>query len=213
MQLPKFLSLRPILYIVFCKFKNYYVVNKKTVPEWGGKDHIMKTKTSNNTVYIITAVLSVLVLLLAAVGFTNVETDKVERISASTNLIKHAGDADSLAVSMGLSNTVYSSSVQSAADDADDELARMAESLRPVAELGSDASTLDRDVAYLLNNSSSWSGSTYGEICSSVSAAAQADIDAANHDAAVWTAVCAILALAGIAGLVVSVTNIEYGKH
>lgn len=39
------------------------------------------------------------------------------------------------------------------------------------------------------------------------------DLDAANHDAAVWTAVCAVLALAGVAGLVVSVTRIEYGRH
>ena len=40
----------------------------------------MKTKSSNRTVYVITAVLSVLVLLLAAAGFTNVEAQKVDRI-------------------------------------------------------------------------------------------------------------------------------------
>ncbi len=169
----------------------------------------MKTKTSNNTVYVITAILSVIVLLLAAVGFTSVETQKVERITADTNLLKHADSAGSLAASMGLANTVYPVSVQTA-DDSDDDLVRMAESLRPVAEFNSDASVLDRDVAYLLNNGTAAYGATYGEICTAASVSSQADIDSANHDAAVWTAVCAVLALAAVAGLVVSVTKIEY---
>ena len=46
-----------------------------------GKDRIMKTKSSNNTLYVITAIASVVVILLAAVGFTNVEAQKVERVS------------------------------------------------------------------------------------------------------------------------------------
>ncbi len=188
------------------------MVNKKKVPKRDGKDHVMKTKTSNNTIYIITAVLSVLVLILAAVGFTNVETQKVERISTDTNLIKHADNAGSLATSMGLANTVYPVGTQTAATT-DDELGRMAESLKPVADFNSNASTLDRDVAYLLNNSTAAYGATYGEICTAASASYQADIDSANHDAAVWTAVCAILALASVAGLVVSVTKIEYKAH
>ena len=54
---------------------------------------------------------------------------------------------------------------------------------------------------------------TYGGICAAAGEAYRMDLDAANHDAAVWTAVCAVLALAGIAGLVVSVTRIEYGRH
>ncbi len=185
------------------------MVNKKTVPKRDGKDHVMKTKASNNKIYVITAVLSVVVLILAAVGFTNVETQKVERISADTNLLKHADSAGSLATSMGLANTVYPASAQTAVT-ADDELGRMAENLKPVAEFNSDASTLDRSVAYLLNNGAAAYGSTYGEICTAASASYQADIDSANHDAAVWTAVCAVLALAGVAGLVVSVTKIEY---
>ena len=45
-----------------------------------GKDRIMKTKSSNNTLYVITAIASVVVILLAAVGFTNVEAQKVARI-------------------------------------------------------------------------------------------------------------------------------------
>ena len=53
----------------------------------------MKTKSSSRTVYVITAVLSVFVLLLAAAGFTNVEAQKVERVSADANFIKHADAA------------------------------------------------------------------------------------------------------------------------
>ncbi len=193
--------------------QNYDVVNKKKVPKRDGKDHVMKTKASNNTIYVITAVLSVIVLLLAAVGFTNVETQKIERISTDTNLIKHADNAGSLATSMGLANTVYPVSTTQIDAAADDELGRMAESLKPVAEFNSDASTLDRNIAYLLNNGTAAYGATYGEICTAASASYQADIDSANHDAAVWTAVCAVLALASVAGLVVSVTKIEYKAH
>lgn len=173
----------------------------------------MKTKSSNRTVYVITAVLSVFVLLLAAAGFTNVEAQKVDRISADNNLIKHADAAGELAASMGVANTVYPMSAQEPNTDSDNELGRMAEALKPVAEFNSDASTLDRDVAYLLNNGTAAYGATYGEICTAASASYRADLDAANHDAAVWTAVCAVLALAGIAGLVVSVTKIEYSRH
>ena len=67
----------------------------------------MKTKSSSRTVYVITAVLSVFVLLLAAAGFTNIEAQKVERVSADANFIKHADAAGELAASMGLANTVY----------------------------------------------------------------------------------------------------------
>lgn len=59
----------------------------------------MKTKSSSRTVYVITAVLSVFVLLLAAAGFTNVEAQKVERVSADANFIKHADAAGELAAS------------------------------------------------------------------------------------------------------------------
>ena len=45
-----------------------------------GKDRIMKTKSSNNTLYVITAIASVVVILLAAVGFTNVEAQKKQLI-------------------------------------------------------------------------------------------------------------------------------------
>ena len=173
----------------------------------------MKTKSSNRTVYVITAVLSVLVLLLAAAGFTNVEAQKVDRISADNNLIKHADAAGELATSMGVANTVYPMSAQAAKADDTDALGHMAEALRPIAEFNSDASTLDRNVAYLLNNGTAAYGATYGEICTAASASYRADLDAANHDAAVWTAVCAVLALAGVAGLVVSVTKIEYNEH
>lgn len=173
----------------------------------------MKTKSSNRTVYVITAVLSVLVLLLAAAGFTNVEAEKVDRISADNNLIKHADAAGELATSMGVANTVYPMSAQEAKADDTDALGHMAEALRPIAEFNSDASTLDRNVAYLLNNGTAAYGATYGEICTAASASYRADLDAANHDAAVWTAVCAVLALAGVAGLVVSVTKIEYNEH
>ena len=173
----------------------------------------MKTKSSNRTVYVITAVLSVLVLLLAAAGFTNVEAQKVDRISADNNLIKHADAAGELATSMGVANTVYPMSAQESKADDTDALGHMAEALRPIAEFNSDASTLDRNVAYLLNNGTAAYGATYGEICTAASASYRADLDAANHDAAVWTAVCAVLALAGVAGLVVSVTKIEYNEH
>lgn len=173
----------------------------------------MKTKSSNRTVYVITAVLSVLVMLLAAAGFTNVEAQKVDRISTDTNLIKHAEAAGELATSMGVANTVYPMAAQEAKTDSNDALGRMAEDLNPVAEFNSDTSTLDRDVAYLLNNGTAAYGATYGEICTAASASYHADLDAANHDAAVWTAVCAVLALAGVAGLVVSVTKIEYNEH
>ena len=212
MRLPVFLSLHANLYVELNKNQSYDVVNKKTVPLRDGKDHIMKAKSSNRTVYVITAVLSVFVLLLAAAGFTNVEAQKVNRISADNNLIKHADAAGELAASMGVANTVYPMSEQEAETDGDSELGRMAEALKPVAEFNSDASTLDRDVAYLLNNGAAY-GATYGEICTAASASYRADLDAANHDAAVWTAVCAVLALAGIAGLVVSVTKIEYNEH
>ncbi len=213
MQLPIILSFSALLWVELYKTRTYDVINKKTVPLWDGKDHVMKTKTSNNTIYVITAVLSVIVLLLAAVGFTNVEAQKVERISTDTNLLNHADSAGSLAASMGLANTVYPAGAQTADVAGNDDLARMAESLKPVAEFNSDASTLDRSVAYLLNNGTAAYGSTYGEICTAASASYLADIDSANHDAAVWTAVCAVLALAGIAGLVVSVTKIEYDRH
>ena len=173
----------------------------------------MKAKSSNRTVYVITAVLSVLVLLLAAAGFTNVEAQKVDRISADNNLIKHADAAGELATSMGVANTVYPMYAQEAKADDTDALGHMAEALRPIAEFNSDASTLDRNVAYLLNNGTAAYGATYGEICTAASASYRADLDAANHDAAVWTAVCAVLALAGVAGLVVSVTKIEYNEH
>lgn len=173
----------------------------------------MKTKSSSRTVYVITAVLSVFVLLLAAAGFTNVEAQKVERVSADANFIKHADAAGELAASMGLANTVYPMSAQGAGTDNDSELGRIAEVLKPVAEFNSDASVLDRNVAYLLNNGTAAYGATYGEICSAASASYRADLDAAAHDAAVWTAVCAVLALTGVAGLVVSVTKIEYNEH
>ena len=213
MRLPIFLSLQANLYVELYKNRAYDVVNKKDSPLRDGKDRIMKTKSSNHTVYVITAVLSVFVLLLAAVGFTNVEAQKVERISADTNFIKHADAAGELATSMGVANTVYPMSAQEGKADSDSELGRMAEALKPVAEFNSDASTLDRDVAYLLNNGTAAYGATYGEICTAASASYHADLDAANHDAAVWTAVCAVLALAGVAGLVVSVTKIEYNEH
>ena len=89
----------------------------------------MKTKSSNRTVYVITAVLSVLVMLLAAAGFTNVEAQKVDRIAADNNLIKHAEAAGELATSMGVANTVYPMTAQEAKADSNDELGRMAEAL------------------------------------------------------------------------------------
>ena len=137
----------------------------------------MKTKSSNRTVYVITAVLSVLVLLLAAAGFTNVEAQKVDRISADNNLIKHADAAGELATSMGVADTVYPMSAQAAKADDTDALGHMAEALRPVAEFNSDASTLDRNVAYLLNNGTAAYGATYGEICTAASASYRADLE------------------------------------
>ena len=66
----------------------------------------MKTKSSNNTLYVITAIASVVVILLAAVGFTNVEAQKVERVSADSNFISRAESAAELAASMGVENDV-----------------------------------------------------------------------------------------------------------
>lgn len=176
-----------------------------------GKDHIMKTKSSNNTLYVITAIASVVVILLAAVGFTNVEAQKVERVSVDTNFINRAETAAEIAASMGVENDMYPARVQSVADYSDNDLGRMAEALKPIAEYNTDSAALDREVKYLLSGTDTYA-TTYGGICAAAGEAYRMDLDAANHDAAVWTAVCAVLALAGIAGLVVSVTKIEYGK-
>lgn len=165
----------------------------------------MKTKSSNNTLYVITAIASVVVILLAAVGFTNVEAQKVERVSADSNFINRAESAAELAASMGVENDMYPASVQSTSDDD-------AEALKPIAEYNTDSAALDREVKYLLSGTDTYA-TTYGGICAAAGEAYRMDLDAANHDAAVWTAVCAVLALAGIAGLVVSVTRIEYGRH
>ena len=177
-----------------------------------GTDRIMKTKSSNNTLYVITAIASVVVILLAAVGFTNVEAQKVERVSADSNFISRAESAAELAASMGVENDVYQARVQNVAGDNDDDLGRMAEALKPIAEYNTDSAALDREVKYLLGGTDTYA-TTYGGICAAAGEAYRMDLDAAHHDAAVWTAVCAVLALAGIAGLVVSVTRIEYGRH
>lgn len=171
----------------------------------------MKTKSSNR-IYVVTAILSVVVMLLAAAGFINVETQKIDRVSTDTNLVKHAESAGELAVSTGVANTVYTGTAQSAANDSDDALSRMAEELKPVAELNSDESVLNRNVAYLLNNTTANYGATYGEICTAAVNYYSADIDTANHDAAVWITVCGVMALAGVAGLVVSIVKIESNK-
>lgn len=172
----------------------------------------MKTKSSNNTLYVITAIASVVVILLAAVGFTNVEAQKVERVSADSNFISRAESAAELAASMGVENDVYQARVQNVAGDNDDDLGRMAEALKPIAEYSTDSAALDREVKYLLGGTDTYA-TTYGGICAAAGEAYRMDLDAANHDAAVWTEVCAVLALAGVAGLVVSVTRIEYGRH
>ena len=172
----------------------------------------MKTKSTNNTLYVITAIASVVVILLAAVGFTNVEAQKVERVSADSNFISRAESAAELAASMGVENDVYQARVQSVADYNDDDLGRMADALKPIAEYSTESAALDREVKYLLSGTDTYA-TTYGGICAAVGEAYRMDLDSANHDAAVWTAVCAVLALAGIAGLVVSVTRIEYGRH
>ena len=172
----------------------------------------MKTKSSNNTLYVITAIASVVVILLAAVGFTNVEAQKVERVSADSNFISRAESAAELAASMGVENDVYQASVQSTSDDDADSLSRMADALKPIAEYNTDSAALDREVKYLLGGTDTYA-TTYGGICAAAGEAYRMDLDSANHDAAVWTSVCAVLALAGIAGLVVSVTRIEYGRH
>ena len=88
----------------------------------------------------------------------------------------------------------------------------MADALKPIAEYNTDSAALDREVKYLLSGTDTYA-TTYGGICAAAGEAYRMDLDSANHDAAVWTAVCAVLALAGIAGLVVSVTRIEYGRH
>lgn len=172
----------------------------------------MKTKSTNNTLYVITAIASVVVILLAAVGFTNVEAQKVERVSADSNFISRAESAAELAASMGVENDVYQARVQNVAGDNDDDLGRMAEALKPIAEYSTDSAALDREVKYLLGGTDTYA-TTYGGICAAAGEAYRMDLDAANHDAAVWTAVCAVLALAGVAGLVISVTRIEYGRH
>lgn len=172
----------------------------------------MKTKSTNNTLYVITAIASVVVILLAAVGFTNVEAQKVERVSADSNFINRAESAAELAASMGVENDMYPASVQSTSDDDADSLSRMADALKPIAEYNTDSAALDREVKYLLGGTDTYA-TTYGGICAAAGEAYRMDLDAANHDAAVWTAVCAVLALAGVAGLVVSVTRIEYGRH
>lgn len=172
----------------------------------------MKTKSSNNTLYVITAIASVVVILLAAVGFTNVEAQKVERVSADSNFISRAESAAELAASMGVENDVYQARVQNVAGDNDDDLSRMADALKPIAEYNTDSAALDREVKYLLSGTDTYA-TTYGGICAAAGEAYRMDLDSANHDAAVWTAVCAVLALAGVTGLVVSVTRIEYGRH
>ena len=108
---------------------------------------------------------------------------------------------------MGVENDVYQARVQSVADYSDNDLGRMAEALKPIADYNTDSAALDREVKYLLGGTD-----TYATTCAAAGEAYRMDLDAANHDAAVWTAVCAVLALAGVAGLVVSVTKIEYGK-
>lgn len=163
-----------------------------------GKDRIMKTKSSNNTLYVITAIASVVVILLAAVGFTNVEAQKVERVSADSNFISRAESAAELAASMGVENDVYQARVQNVAGDNDDDLGRMADALKPIAEYNTDSAALDREVKYLLGGTDTYA-TTYGGICAAAGEAYRMDLDAANHDAAVWTAVCAVLALAGVA--------------
>ena len=113
---------------------------------------------------------------------------------------------------MGVENDVYQARVQNVAGDNDDDLGRMAEALKPIAEYSTDSAALDREVKYLLGGTDTYA-TTYGGICAAAGEAYRMDLDAANHDAAVWTAVCAVLALAGVAGLVISVTRIEYGRH
>ena len=88
--------------------------------------------------------------------------------------------------------------MQNVAGDNDDDLGRMAEALKPIAEYNTDSAALDREVKYLLGGTDTYA-TTYGGICAAAGEAYRMDLDSANHDAAVWTAVCAVLALAGIA--------------
>lgn len=144
-----------------------------------GKDRIMKTKSSNNTLYVITAIASVVVILLAAVGFTNVEAQKVERVSADSNFISRAESAAELAASMGVENDVYQARVQNVAGDNDDDLGRMAEALKPIAEYNTDSAALDREVKYLLGGTDTYA-TTYGGICAAAGEAYRMDLDAAT---------------------------------
>ena len=172
----------------------------------------MNTKSTNSTLYVITAIASVVVILLAAVGFTNVEAQKVERVSADSNFISRAESTAELAASMGVENDVYQARVQNVAGDNDDALGRMADALKPIAQYNTDSAALAREVKYQLSGTDTYA-TTYGVSCAAAGEAYRMDLDSANHDAAVWTAVCAVLALAGIAGHVVSVTRIEHGRH
>ena len=62
---------------------------------------------------------------------------------------------------MGVENDMYPASLQSASDDDADSLSRMADALKPIAEYSTDASTLDRDVKYLLGGTDTYA-TTYG---------------------------------------------------
>ncbi len=166
------------------------------------------SKTATNIGIIV---LSAALMIGSAVGFYNVERNRMENVSENQSYIQCAKNTLSLAGSNGIADE---KPVSHATDTAGKS--KMESDLTWLAEYNTDLSKLDRTYDELSTSPSinGLSGnSSYAEASSTAISYHQAQIDDINGSANVLNVVCIAVFTLGLAGATLSALRISYGKE
>lgn len=152
------------------------------------------------------AVLSVAVMLVAGIGLYKTEANKVETLGENRAYINSAQEVLTLSEELGVKNEAYPVSFETplSADGCSEELQRLGEELRWLADYNTDGSRLNRAADKLTASESVTalgSGATYGEMANAAISSHQAEIDSINASARTWDAVLIVLFVIGLGGL------------
>ena len=158
---------------------------------------------SKKTLNVSIAVLSVVLMIGAALGFYNTELERTRSVSENQSYIYCAERTLELAKSSGIADA---KPISHAADTSG--MSKMEADLTWLADYNKELSKLDREYDELSTSpavKSLGSAASYADICSAAISYHQASLNDANSSAATMTAVCIAALALGIAGVSIAV--------
>ena len=163
---------------------------------------------SKKTLNVSIAVLSVVLMIGAALGFYNTELERTRSVSENQSYIYCAERTLSLADAAGVADE---KPVSHAADTKG--MSKMEADLTWLADYDADLNRLDRAYDELGTSPAVDGASSYAEACSAAVSYHQAQLDDINSTANTMTAVCIAVFALGIAGAAWSAIRISGEKE